>query len=177
MCEFFSFFNLAAPVLSWGMWGLCYGVRVFVCLFVCFVLFFSCSMWACEIFLVVASGIFSCSMRTLSWSMWDLVPRPVIEPSPRALGAQSLSQWTTRGVPQTCVLLIAKSVVLSFYNQQWLQNWGSDFLKYGWSCGVPSTQTRFLQSSSGAKQRSEARLWQPWSCWRTRWMKMLHQRP
>ena len=174
MCEFFSFFNLAASVLSWGMRGLCYGVRVFVCLFV---LFFSCSMWACEIFLVVASGIFSCSMRTLSWSMWDLVPRPVIEPSPRALGAQSLSHWTTRGVPQTCVLLIAKSVVLSFCNQQWLQNWGSDFLKYGWSCGVSSTQTRFLQSSSGAKQRSEARLWQPWGCWRTRWMKMLHQRP
>ena len=30
--------------------------------------------------LLVACGIFSCSMQTLSWSMWDLVPWPGIEP-------------------------------------------------------------------------------------------------
>ena len=32
--------------------------------------------------------------------MWDLVPRPGIEPGPPALGAQSLSHWTTKEVPQ-----------------------------------------------------------------------------
>ena len=31
--------------------------------------------------------------------MWALVPQPEIEPGPLALGAQSLSSWTTREVP------------------------------------------------------------------------------
>ena len=41
----------------------------------------------------------SCSMQTLSCSIWDLVLRPGIEPRPPALGAQSLSHWATREVP------------------------------------------------------------------------------
>ena len=32
--------------------------------------------------------------------MWDLVPPPGIEPRASALRAQSLSHWTTRGVPE-----------------------------------------------------------------------------
>ena len=32
--------------------------------------------------------------------MWDLVPRPGIKPGPPALGAWSLSHWTTRAVPE-----------------------------------------------------------------------------
>ena len=32
------------------------------------------------------------------WIMWDLVPREGIEPRPTALGAQSLSHWTTSEV-------------------------------------------------------------------------------
>ena len=32
-------------------------------------------------------------------SMWDLVPQPGIESRPPALGAQSLSHWTTREFP------------------------------------------------------------------------------
>ena len=36
----------------------------------------------------------------LSYSIWDLVPRSGIESRPPALGAQSLSHWTTRGVPE-----------------------------------------------------------------------------
>ena len=36
----------------------------------------------------------------LSCSMWDLAPWPGIEPGPPALGAQSLSHWTTREVPE-----------------------------------------------------------------------------
>ena len=43
--------------------------------------------------------IFSCSMQTLSCGMWDLVPWPGIKPRPPALGAWSLSHWTTREVP------------------------------------------------------------------------------
>ena len=35
----------------------------------------------------------------LSCSMWDLVPWPEIKLKPSALGAQSPSHWTTRGVP------------------------------------------------------------------------------
>ena len=35
----------------------------------------------------------SCSMWTLSWSMWGLVPRPGIKRRDPALGAQSLSHW------------------------------------------------------------------------------------
>ena len=41
---------------------------------------------------IVACKIFSCSL-------WDLVLLPGIEPWPPALGAQSLSHWTTREVP------------------------------------------------------------------------------
>ena len=33
--------------------------------------------------------------------MWDLVPRPGIEPGPPALGVWSLTHWTTREVPET----------------------------------------------------------------------------
>ena len=44
-------------------------------------------------------SIFSHGMWTLGCGMWDLVPRPEIEPRPPALGAQSLSHWTTREVP------------------------------------------------------------------------------
>ena len=49
--------------------------------------------------LVLARGIFSGGMRTVSWGMWDLVPRPGSKLGPPAPGAQNLSQWTTREVP------------------------------------------------------------------------------
>ena len=55
-------------------------------------------MCLCQVF-VVAHGIFSCSMQALSGGMWDLVPLPGIKPEPPALGARSLSHWTTREVP------------------------------------------------------------------------------
>ena len=41
--------------------------------------------------------------------MWDLVPQPGIEPGPLALGVQSLSQRTTREVPNLLYLLRHKS--------------------------------------------------------------------
>ena len=41
----------------------------------------------------------SCNMQDFPWGMWDLVFWPGVEPRPPALGPQSLSHWTTRGVP------------------------------------------------------------------------------
>ena len=41
----------------------------------------------------------NCGSRTLSCGMWALVPWPGIEPWPPALGAWSLSHWTTKEVP------------------------------------------------------------------------------
>ena len=49
-------------------------------------------------YLVAALKIFSCSMRTLSHNMWDLIPRAEIEPSTPALRARGLSHWTTREI-------------------------------------------------------------------------------
>ena len=49
--------------------------------------------------LVAACGIFSCVMQTLRSSAWDLVPWPGTEPRAPALGAQSLSHWTSKEVP------------------------------------------------------------------------------
>ena len=49
--------------------------------------------------LVAAHGIFSCSMRTLSCGMWDVVPWQGIEPRPAALEKWSLSHSTAREVP------------------------------------------------------------------------------
>ena len=40
------------------------------------------------------------SMRTLSCDMWDLVPQPGMQPGSPALGASSLSYWTTKEVPR-----------------------------------------------------------------------------
>ena len=49
---------------------------------------------------VVACGIFSPGLWTLSWGLWDLVPWPGREPRPPALGTLSLSHWTTVEVPK-----------------------------------------------------------------------------
>ena len=52
------------------------------------------------LFIYLASpGLSSCPVWDLRCGMWDLVPRPGIEPGPPALGAWSLNHWTTRDVP------------------------------------------------------------------------------
>ena len=43
--------------------------------------------------------LFILSAQGLSCNMWDLVPWPGVEPRPPALGAWSLSHWSTREVP------------------------------------------------------------------------------
>ena len=44
------------------------------------------------------------AVLSFSCGRWDLIPWPGIEPGPPALGAQSLSHWTTREVPSTGLL-------------------------------------------------------------------------
>ena len=44
--------------------------------------------------------------------MWDLVPWPGIKPRPLALGAQSLSCWTTREVPQPAFQKLAPGLMI-----------------------------------------------------------------
>ena len=46
----------------------------------------------------VGSLVAACGLLVAT-SMWDLVPRPGIEPRPPALGVWSLTHWTTREVP------------------------------------------------------------------------------
>ena len=62
-------------------------------------IFISLFSWRSLIF-IMARGIFSCSMQTLSCDMWNLVPQPRIRLGPPALGVQSLSHWTTSEVPR-----------------------------------------------------------------------------
>ena len=66
---------------------------------------FSCGTWTLAVavdFLVATCGLLVAACGHLVAScMWDLVPRPGIERGPAALGARSLTHWTTRGVPTT----------------------------------------------------------------------------
>ena len=50
--------------------------------------------------LVAALRVFSCSLWTLSYSMWDLVPWPGSKSRPPVLGTRSLSHWISREVPR-----------------------------------------------------------------------------
>ena len=60
---------------------------------------FLCIIYLIALSLIVTCRVFSCSMQTLSCSMWDIVPRPGIEPWPSSLEAWTLSYWTIREVP------------------------------------------------------------------------------
>ena len=75
-------------------------------------------IWLLQVF-VIAHGIFSCCMQTLSCGTWDLDPRPGIKPRPPALGALSLSHWTSREVPPVEHIsdLIMKKVVFIYLQQ------------------------------------------------------------
>ena len=50
------------------------------------------------LFIYLAAPGLGCGMWTLSCSRWNLIPWLGIEPRPPALGAWSLSHWTTREV-------------------------------------------------------------------------------
>ena len=107
---FLSFFQLKKGYISGVLISLftdkielLKNIYLFIYLFIWlhWVLLAACKIFfaACEIF-VAACGIFSCGRRTLSCSMWDLVPWPGIKPGSPALGVWSLSHWTTRDVPE-----------------------------------------------------------------------------
>ena len=70
----------------------------------CSGIFYYLFIWLRQV-LVVACGIFSCSMWTLSCSIWDLVPQTEIKPGPPALREWNLSHWTTREVPVSNVYI------------------------------------------------------------------------
>ena len=53
-----------------------------------------------------------------SRGMQDLFPLPGVEPRPPALGAQSLSQWTTREVPGTHSCLFPQASASVLWRQQ-----------------------------------------------------------
>ena len=57
--------------------------------------------WLCRVF-IAACLIAAYVGFSVAACMWDLVPQPRIEPGPPALGAQSLTHWTTREAPNIC---------------------------------------------------------------------------
>ena len=78
--------------------------------------------------------VLSCGKQTLSCGLWDLVRWPVIEPRPPALGAQSLSHWTTREVPSSFYKQHGCGCVLAL---QWWEFQGDGSLGEGQGCGTP----------------------------------------
>ena len=78
-------------------------------------LFLSVLFWLSWV-LIAARGIFtgpckllSCSLRTLSYAMWDLAPWAGIKRGSPALGGWSPSHWMTRNPP-----IINLIIVLTF---------------------------------------------------------------
>ena len=65
----------------------------FIYLFILNIYLFSLLGLSCS-----TQDLFGCSIQILCCGMWDSVPWPGIEPRPPALGVQSLSLWTTRGI-------------------------------------------------------------------------------
>ena len=61
-------------------------------------------IWLPQVF-TAACGILVVACE-LSFSMWDLVPWPGVEPRVPALGAQSLSHWTSREVLSAFIIMI-----------------------------------------------------------------------
>ena len=70
---------------------------------------------------IVMCGAFPLKQSlSFSCSTWDLVPCPGMEPGPPALGAWSLSHWTTRK-PSVCILTssqVTTPKVLGVYSQR-----------------------------------------------------------
>ena len=77
-------------------------LKIYIYLSVLVVLDLSCGFQN----LVAACRMVSCSVQTLSWGLWNLVPQPGIEPRPPKLGVQSLNHWTTREVPTSHFLMV-----------------------------------------------------------------------
>ena len=92
----------------------------------CFLIFIY-LFWLCQV-LVAAHGIFvvaygilrradflvaPCELLVVT-CMWDLVPRPGIEPRPPSLGTQSTTHWTTREVPRFWIRALTAFMCVCF---------------------------------------------------------------
>ena len=98
-----------------------------------------------------ARGIFSCSQQTLSCGLWGLVPWLGIEPTPPALGTQSLSHWTTGEVPRV-VFKVEQNInalKLLVKNSPLAQQWGDR---------VQQTCRRWVDSRAGGPPRPQGRV-------------------
>ena len=76
------------------------------------------SVAALRTFSCRTQNLFSCNMRILSCSTWDLIPPPRIELEPPALGVQSLRHWTTSEAPHLVAFKNNKICLLHHYLQQ-----------------------------------------------------------
>ena len=106
-------------------------------------------------------------MRNLSCSLGDLVPWPRIEPRPPALGAQSLSHWTTREVSH--LFLKVLSVPHPSFILPLVSWWQSGPFQRETSAASPGIQACLWSiGSSGFPDSCFYRLWnhlqftQPW---------------
>ena len=70
-----------------------------------------------SLIIVAVCGIFSCGMRILNCGIWDLAPWPGMESGPPALGAGTLSHWTTREVPCPLVFSLFSFFFFKIYSK------------------------------------------------------------
>ena len=102
---------------------------------------FSCLCWVLAAARAPASslrcaGSFSCSIQTHSCSTWDLVHQLGTEFGFPALGAQSLSRWTTREVPNKTLYLSSKERKAEWSNERVTgEDWGPGFRSWPCPCG------------------------------------------
>ena len=94
----------------------------------------------------------------LSCSLWDLVPWAGMDPKLPALGARSLSHWTTREVPPSTSLSAGPPVVLVWTNPR------SGIPSYSsLACQQPSAQLSWSRVTTPKNRHNPSR-WRT-SCW------------
>ena len=111
-----------------------------------FVLGLSCGVAGSSVF-IAAFRFFSCDMWILSCGMWGLVPQSGMEPGPPALGARSLSHWTTR--KSLYSFLIVLGLLYSVQAPTSCREWGPLFVVVGLGPLITSSPPRLLHGTWG----------------------------